>query len=253
MSIESIAVLGAIRKARKGKNYGIGIDNMRILDELDRRAAAEGKSRNRVAKDILWSIFFPTDPNLDEVRDNTKELVKVCPECGSKHILEPTIGFNLNWECFDCKAEFDSPLWVQVEKYKPKRPEPRIIDVCPNCSSHRISSPNGGHRNVYRCNECREVFSVPAQRLTNRPPTRELKKNKQLRLIGKEPIVEKEPKESPKPGEIKMIQACPLCDSPNITFKMRTNNYHCNNCNSVFDQPISRPSRRRPKRGGSQW
>ena len=108
-----IAILAASRKARK---HGIDvckvcIDNPRIVAELNEWGKTLGMSRSWVVQAILWDVLFPGEKNPVEQQDSAVKLIKVCPNCGSTHILEPKNRFPLQWECLDCKAAFEQPVW----------------------------------------------------------------------------------------------------------------------------------------------
>lgn len=42
------------------------------------------------------------------------------------------------------------------------------------------------------------------------------------------------------PEEIRMVKACPVCNSMSITRRKRFRNYFCSHCKNVFDNPIIR-------------
>lgn len=111
VSAERLTILAAIRKNRKApKGCGVAIDNLRVIEELDRRATAFHTTRKGVVMDILWDTLFPGEPTPEEQQANTLKMVKVYPLCGSSNILEPG-KTRFQWECFGCRAAFDMPVW----------------------------------------------------------------------------------------------------------------------------------------------
>jgi hypothetical protein len=59
--------------------------------------------------------------------------------------------------------------------------------------------------------------------------------------------------------DLKMVKACPNCDSTHLHYRKRTNDYHCIHCKSVFGELKIRPAHLQPRLGtlcpncGSQY
>lgn len=102
--------------------------------------------------------------------------------------------------------------------------ELKMVKVCPTCDSssllYRSSLDN------YRCHNCNLVFKAPVIRPSKKTPSAN----------------------TPKPLElvngIKMLRACPTCDSTYISYRTRQNNFRCNLCGSKFEEPKIRPAHR---------
>lgn len=159
------AVLGMFRDMSRTRKLGLCLTNQKIIDLIQERAAAQNISPRQYVEYLLWDLFFPHEPR----NQKPATMIQCCPVCGSKRILEPEGGFPLHWECFDCKAVFEQPVWAPREKpeHKPER-EPRMVLACPFCDSPGIASPNRRHPGLYFCHRCHGTFEKPIERPASR-------------------------------------------------------------------------------------
>jgi len=85
----------------------VTLTNPRICNELGQRVAEQRVTYSQLVEHILWNAFFP-----GESKDQKPvKLVKACPNCGSRNLIEPKNRFPLQCECLDCKVAFEQPTW----------------------------------------------------------------------------------------------------------------------------------------------
>lgn len=115
--VEALSMVKSVQQAAQNmfrdphKNkLGMCLTNQKIIDVIQERAAAQNISNRQYVEYLLWDLFFPGEPR----NQKPATMIQCCPVCGSKRILEPKNGFPLHWECFDCHAEFDEPVWCEL-------------------------------------------------------------------------------------------------------------------------------------------
>lgn len=156
----------------------------------------------------------PTSPT----RQGCVELIKTCPNCGSKNILEPD-DENPAWLCDDCMFEFPTPLWSEW------------IDDATRVNLERKSRRRARAAEIARKRDERQLLTQQRQQAQQAHDA-----ETQAR---REMLVAERAANSTHP-------VCPNCGrvgayrSPHRPGEK----YRCRNCGTIFDEPL-KPGRKR--------
>lgn len=164
-----------------------------------------------------------TQPAKKEVKKQDIELIKTCPVCGSKNILEPEN--DAVWLCDDCMTEFREPIWDEV------------VD---DAMKAKIATER----------RAAAIRAIQASRRfrTAQKEREEAKKAEHAKYVREVLVAERQ--------AVATTPVCPNCGTSCYHHyrgkKYRGKKYKCKICGAEFDQPL-KPGRSKAIPKAAKW